>query len=105
MINVTGFDESSIGMNILYWHASDIPTELAARSDLAIAIHQAFLAETITIAFPQVVVWGGTEKSATYGRPARVVDTPYPGLVVTDVQDRRRIAEQFRRPIKRKGRD
>lgn len=56
---VEAFGASSIDITILYWHASDIPTELAARSDLAIAVHQALDAAGITIAFPQVVVWGG----------------------------------------------
>ena len=56
---VEAFGASSIDITILYWHASDIPTELAVRSDLAIAVHRALDAAGITIAFPQVVVWGG----------------------------------------------
>ena len=51
--------ESTIDVVILYWHASDVAAELTARSDLAIAVHQALDAADITIAFPQVVVWTG----------------------------------------------
>ena len=50
-----GFGDSSIGFSVLYWHASDVPSELAARRDLVVAIHQAFAASSITIAFPQMV--------------------------------------------------
>ena len=47
-VTVNGFGDSSIGITVLYWHASDIPAELAARHDLVIAIHQAFAAAGIT---------------------------------------------------------
>ncbi|MEM9712089.1 MAG: mechanosensitive ion channel family protein [Actinomycetota bacterium] len=56
---VDRFGESTIDVVILYWHASDVAAELTARSDLAIAVHQALDAADITIAFPQVVVWTG----------------------------------------------
>ena len=105
MIIVTGFDESSIGMDILYWHASDIPTELATRSDLAVAVHQALHAHGITISFPQLVVWSGTDSSSAYDRAPSVVDTTYPGIAATSAPGKRRISEQFRRPSRRKGRD
>ena len=65
-VNLDGFGDSSIGFSVLYWHASDVPSELAARHDLVVAIHQAFAASSITIAFPQVVVWSGEPKA----RPA-----------------------------------
>jgi small conductance mechanosensitive channel len=61
------FGSSSIDLDVYYWHASDVPAELAARHDVMLAIHQAFAAEHITIAFPQVVVWPG----------AGADDTPY----------------------------
>ena len=61
-VNLDGFGDSSIGFTVLYWHASDVPSELSARHDLVVAIHQAFAAESITIAFPQVVVWSGQAK-------------------------------------------
>ncbi len=104
-VNVTGFDESSIGFDILYWHNSDIPSELAARTDLAIAVHQALSVDGITIAFPQVVVWSGTNASVAYDEVPAVVDTPYPGLATSPAPDRKRIVAQLRRPIRRRGHD
>ncbi len=53
------FASSSIEFDAYYWHASDVPAELAARHDVMLAVHQAFAEEDITIAFPQVVVWQG----------------------------------------------
>ena len=75
-INIAGFDQSSIGFNILYWHNSDVPSELAARTDLAIAVHQAVAA-----------------------------DIPYPGLASSESTEGSRLAARLRRPIRRKGRD
>ena len=43
-VNLDGFGDSSIGFTVLYWHASDVPSELSARHDLVVAIHQAFAA-------------------------------------------------------------
>ena len=34
-VNLDGFGDSSIGFTVLYWHASDVPSELYARHDLA----------------------------------------------------------------------
>lgn len=65
------FASSSIEFDAYYWHASDVPAELAARHDVMLAIHQAFADEGITIAFPQVVVWQGSADDAPYG-PAPV---------------------------------
>ena len=53
------FGESSIVFNVFYWHASDVPAELAARHDVILAVHHALASAEITIAFPQVVVWSG----------------------------------------------
>ena len=76
-----GFGDSSIGFSVLYWHASDVPSELAARRDLVVAIHQAFAASSITIAFPQMVVWSGEQKlDRLYGGQVGEVCTSYPGL-------------------------
>jgi small-conductance mechanosensitive channel len=62
------FGSSSIEFDAYYWHASDVPAELAARHDVMLAIHQAFADEGITIAFPQVVVWSGADADvAPYG--------------------------------------
>jgi small-conductance mechanosensitive channel len=70
------FGSSSIDFDVFYWHASDVPAELAARHDVMLAIHQAFAVENITIAFPQVVVWpGGIADDRLYG--GSVVDEVY----------------------------
>ncbi len=96
-VNLESFGDSSIGFNILYWHRSDVASELATRHDLVIAIHQAFAHEGITIAFPQMVVWSGSEAGdGLYAdRPARV-KTSYPGLTEVDHDRKRR--PQWRRP-------
>ncbi len=63
------FGSSSIDIDVFYWHASDVPAELAATHDVMLAIHHAFAAEDITIAFPQMVVWSGRDADADpYGR-------------------------------------
>jgi len=62
------FGSSSIDLDVYYWHASDVPAELAATHDVMLAIHQAFAAVGITIAFPQMVVWPGAgADEAPYG--------------------------------------
>jgi len=100
-INASGFGDSSIQFTIFYWHASDVPSELAARSDLIVAVHQALASENITIAFPQVVVWTGTEVDAgPYGHPPREVRTPFPELEKPSGQ--RKIRRPQRRPSTRR---
>ena len=90
-VNLDGFGDSSIGFNILYWHASDVPSELAARHDLLLAVHQAFAAASITIAFPQVTVWSGQPRpDRLYGGEVSEVRTPYPGLDVMQAEQGRR---------------
>ncbi|MXZ97852.1 MAG: mechanosensitive ion channel [Acidimicrobiaceae bacterium] len=90
-VNLDGFGGSSIGFNVLYWHASDVPSELATRHDLVLAIHQAFAATSITIAFPQVTVWSGEQRpDRLYGGEASEVRTPYPGLDVMQAERGRR---------------
>lgn len=80
-VNLDGFGDSSIGFNVLYWHASDVPSELATRHDLVLAIHQTFAAASITIAFPQVTVWSGEQRpDRLYGGEVSEVSTVYPGL-------------------------
>ncbi len=97
-VNLDGFGDSSIGFNVLYWHASDVPSELAARHDLVLAVHQAFAASSITIAFPQVVVWSGQERSdRLYGGNVAEVRTPYPTLDQSAAEPDRR-APQWRLP-------
>ncbi|MEO1060926.1 MAG: mechanosensitive ion channel family protein [Actinomycetota bacterium] len=73
---VEQFGASSIDLTILYWHASDVPSELRARSDLAVAVHQALNEADITIAFPQVVVWSGDDEGRSDEPPAPDVDDP-----------------------------
>lgn len=64
------FGSSSIDFDVYYWHGSDVPSELAARHDVMLAIHQGFAAEDITIAFPQMVVWSGLDADgALYDEP------------------------------------
>ncbi len=80
-VNLEGFGDSSIGFNVLYWHASDVPTELATRHDLVLAIHREFAACSITIAFPQVTVWSGRQRpDRLYGGTVGEVRAAYPGL-------------------------
>ena len=98
-INLDGFGDSSIGFTILYWHDSDVPSELATRHDLVLAVHQALSDQGITIAFPQVVVWSGASAGSPYdGQPARI-HTPYPGLDDNPTTSKRRAA--WRRPSRR----
>ena len=100
-VNLDGFGDSSIGFNVLYWHASDVPSELAARHDLVLAIHQAFAASSITIAFPQVVVWSGQSRpDRLYGGEVSEVRGPYPGLDQVEPGKERR-GPQWRRPGRR----
>ncbi len=103
-VNLEGFGDSSIGFNVLYWHASDVPTELATRHDLVLAIHREFAACSITIAFPQVVVWGGQQRpDRLYRGEVGEVRAPYPGLdKPEDPQERR--GSQWRLPgLRRTG--
>ena len=90
-VNLDDFGNSSIGFNVLYWHASDVPTELAARHDLVLAIHREFAAESITIAFPQVVVWSGRDRpDRLYSGSVDEVRAPYPGLDQPESEQERR---------------
>ena len=100
-VNLDGFGDSSIGLKVLYWHASDVPTELAARHDLVLAIHREFAAESITIAFPQVVVWSGQQHpDRLYGGEVGEVRAPYPGLDQPESEQERR-GPQWRLPGRR----
>lgn len=103
-INLTSFSSSSIDFNILYWHRSDIPSELAARHDLMIAVHHALIDDNITIAFPQVVVWdGGDSVSDPYAHPPREIQSAYPAVDETS-SSRKRIKPQLRRAVRRRNR-
>ena len=105
-VNLDGFGDSSIGFTVLYWHASDVPSELATRHDLVVAIHQAFAAESITIAFPQVVVWSGLQRpDQLYGGGISAVNTPYPGLDHVQTDEERRVPQWRRRGLRRSDRD
>ena len=76
-----GFGDSSIGFTLLYWHASDVPAELATRHDLVLAVHHGLIDAGITIAFPQMVVWSGqhSDTGPYHHEPAEVF-TIHPGL-------------------------
>ncbi len=105
LVTVTGFGDSSIGFSLLYWHNSDIPSELATRSDLTIAVHQALTAAGITIAFPQMVIWGGVDEGSPYEAAPGPVTTNYPGQSGSVSENKRRIGTQFRRAGRRKPTD
>ncbi len=53
---VTTFNESSIDLDVRYWHESDILSMFRVRSGVAMAIKAAFDADGIEIPFPQRVV-------------------------------------------------
>ena len=102
-MNLDGFGDSSIGFEVLYWHASDVPSELATRHDLVLAIHQAFAASSITIAFPQVVVWSGQPRpDRLYGGSVGEVRARYPGLDQPEAGQERR-GPQWRLPGRRRS--
>lgn len=101
-VNLRQFGDSSIDYDILYWHDSDIASELATRHDLMVAIHQALDAEAITIAFPQLTLWSGTpETTGPYGAYADTVRTPYPGLDRPEEQRPPRPGQRIRTRRKR----
>ncbi len=101
-VNLDGFGDSSIGFTVLYWHASDVPSELSARHDLVVAIHQAFAAESITIAFPQVVVWSGQAKpDQLYEGSVGVVHRPDVDLEQPEADKERRIPQWRLRGLRR----
>lgn len=103
-VNLTGFGDSSIGFSILYWHSSDIPTELATRTDLTLAVHQALNAEGITIAFPQLVVWSGQGNGLPYDDAPEEVRLPYPDLDRKSSVTKKRISPpSFRRTGRKRG--
>lgn len=81
LVMLSRFGPSSIDFTIYYWHGSDVPSELATRHDLLLAVHQTLTRDGITIAFPQVVVWSGQPADGPvyegYDGPIR---TDYPGF-------------------------
>ena len=102
-VNLEGFGDSSIGFNVLYWHASDVPSELATRHDLVLAIHREFAACSITIAFPQVTVWSGQQRpDRLYGGEVGDVRAAYPGLDQPE-SDQERRSPQWRLPGRRRS--
>ncbi|MCB0996144.1 MAG: mechanosensitive ion channel family protein [Acidimicrobiales bacterium] len=81
---LTSFESSSIEFTVYYWHASDVPSELAARHELIASIHHVLTAAGIVIAFPQMVVWPAPEPAAESIYP----DPPMPrGIPDGDVGD------------------
>ncbi|NNE10881.1 MAG: mechanosensitive ion channel family protein [Ilumatobacter sp.] len=96
---LTAFGTSSIDFTIYVWHGSDIPSELATRHDVILAVHRALAASGITIAFPQVVLWRPTDDArAPYGEIAPHVRASLP------LQEGRRPQREDRsRPLRRRG--
>jgi small-conductance mechanosensitive channel len=81
LVMLSEFGESSIVFTIYYWHGSDIPSELATRHDLILAVHQNLMADGITIAFPQMVVWSGIDSdAAVYEQFSGPIRTELPGV-------------------------
>ena len=61
-VTLTRFGPSSIDFDVFYWHDSDVPTELSTRHDVIRSVHRALLDRSVTIAFPQMVVWPGEKR-------------------------------------------
>lgn len=80
------FGESSIDFGVYVWHTSDVPSELAARHDTILAIHQAFAAHDIVIPFPQRVLWSSpdVDPDGPYDEHAEEVQTDLPGTASHD---------------------
>jgi small conductance mechanosensitive channel len=79
-VGLRAFSSSTIDIDVFYWHASDVPAELAATHDVVLAIHQALADQGITIAFPQVVVWQGQDADEpVYSEPPGRVHTRHAG--------------------------
>ncbi len=99
MVLLRGFGASSIDFIIYYWHTSDVPSELVARHDLVLAVHQNLTADGVTIAFPQMVVWSGFESDEPiyeqYHEPIRT-ELPSSGST-TSGSGRRRSGASWRR--------
>ena len=91
------FGNSSITFTLYYWHASDVPSELAARHDVILAVHRALASAGITIAFPQVVVWSGERSdSGPYEHEPAEVYTAHPGLDAAVARRRRTLRPQLK---------
>ncbi len=103
MVLLSGFGESSIDFTIYYWHSSDVPSELVARHDLILAVHQNLTSDGVTIAFPQMVVWSAVESDEPvyeqYNGPIR---TELPGGSSRRAPARRRAGAPWRR-VRRQG--
>lgn len=99
-VHITGFDDSSIGFEILYWHASDVPSAFAARTDLAIAVHEALDAEGVEIAFPQMVLWSGeNDASPVYDKDELdVIELEHDGAKRNTQTNRRSLSAKLLRP-------
>lgn len=90
LVMLREFGSSSIDFSIYYWHASDVPSELVARHDLILAVHQNLMADGITIAFPQMVVWSGaTREAPVYQQFSGPIRTELPGIKVENPSARR----------------
>ncbi len=96
---LTAFGTSSIDFTIFVWHGSDVPSELATRHDVILAVHRALAAAGITIAFPQVVLWRPTDDArAPYGDLE-----PHIRSALPLVEGRRPQREERLRPLRRRG--
>ena len=99
MVLLRGFGASSIDFTIYYWHTSDVPSELVARHDLVLAVHQNLTSDGLTIAFPQVVVWSGYESDErVYEQFEGPIRTELPsGASTSSTPGRRRTGPAWRR--------
>lgn len=99
LVMLSDFGDSSINFTIYYWHPSDVPSELATRHDLILAVHQNLTADGITIAFPQMVVWPGIDRDTpVYEQYSGPIRTELPGVDEREAsRGRRRSGAPWRR--------
>ncbi len=99
LVMLSDFGDSSINFTIYYWHPSDVPSELATRHDLILAVHQNLTADGITIAFPQMVVWPGIDRDTpVYEQYSGPIRTELPGVDEREAsRARRRSGAPWRR--------
>ena len=73
-VSVTEFGESTVNVDVLYWHAPDQATTRRIRSAVAIAIKRALDGAGIDIPFPQRVLRFADGTAAGRGSTDATVD-------------------------------
>ncbi len=68
---VQEFGDSSINIEVRYWHASDIASRWRTRNAVAIAVKTAFDGAGVVIPFPQRTLWFGPGSSTLRIDPGR----------------------------------